>query len=119
MSDIKLSRQTLQESPKIVVLSIIGEGNYQNGREIETYFEEMMQTDKPRHVLLDLAGLIFAGSVFFGSLLFWRESMINQGGMLMLCGLRPEIASTLRIATLDRVLKIFPDQQAALAALPR
>jgi len=119
VEEVQLSRQTLQQAPRIVVLSIVGEGDYHNGRRIETYFDEMLEADKPRHVLLDLSGLTFAASVFFGSLLFWRESMTARNGFLVLYGLRPEVASTLRIVALDRVLKICPDQQAALAALPK
>ena len=115
--DVTLSHQTLQQSPKVVLVRIAGQGNSQTGRQIETYFDQMLEREKPRHVLLDLSELAFAASVFFGSLLFWRETMASEGGKLVLFALRPEVASTLRIATLDRVLTIRPDCQAALSAL--
>jgi len=117
MSDVTLTHRTLSESPKIVLVSIVGQGNGQTGPRIEIYFDQMLETEKPRHVLLDLSDLTFAASVFFGSLLFWRETLASQGGKLVLFGLRPEVASTLRIATLDRVLTIRPDRHAAFAAL--
>ena len=119
MIDVKLSHETLQDSPKIVVLRIVGTGDFANGRQIETYFNEILLSDKPQHVLLDLSGLTYAGSSFFSSLIFWREAMINQGGALVLYGLHPHVASALRICALDRILNICPDQQAALASLPK
>jgi len=117
MSEISLSHETLQESPKILRLSIAGRGDYDNGRQIETYFDQMIESDRPRHVLLDLSELAYAGSSFFGSMLFWRETMTNQGGVLVLYGLHPHVASALRICALDRVLKICPDRQSALQAV--
>jgi stage II sporulation protein AA (anti-sigma F factor antagonist) len=115
MADLQLSRQTVQESPKVVCWRIAGELDENNGRQVESYFDELVQAEQPRHVLLDLSGLIFAGSSFFGSLLFWKEEVGKNGGSLVLFGLRPEVASTMRIFALDRVLSICDDQQAALA----
>ena len=115
MADLELSRETVQESPKVVCWRISGELDENNGRQVETYFDELVESDEPQHVLLDLSGLIFAGSSFFGSLLFWKEEVGKRGGTLVLFGLRPEVASTMRIFALDRVLTICDDRQAALA----
>jgi|SRR5579871_4891717 len=117
MTDVKMSHEMLQETPRIVVLSIDGKGDYNNGREIEAYFHNMLQNDNPRHVILDLARMEYAGSSFLGTMMFWREAMVNQGGALVLYGLQPHVASVLRISGLDRILKICPDQDAALASL--
>ena len=117
LPDAKLSRQTVPERPGVVVISIAGEAHFSNGRGIETYFDEVLEAVQPKHVLLDLSELTFAASAFFSSLLFWREEMTKRGGMLVLFGLRSEIASTMRILTLDRVLTIRADRQAALAAV--
>jgi anti-anti-sigma factor len=115
MAELNLSRQTVQTG--VVVLTIAGEADAVNGLQIEKYFDEVVRSEQPRHVLLDLGGLLFAGSSFFASLLFWREEMITRGGKLVLYGLRPEVASTMRLLTLDRVLTMVPDQRAALAAV--
>jgi anti-anti-sigma factor len=119
MADLGLSRETVQESPKTVCLAISGEADESNGRRAETYFDDLVRTDQPRHLLLDLSGLTFAGSAFFGTLLFWKEEIAKAGGNLVLYGLRPEVTSTMRIFTLDRVLTIRPDRQAALDSLPK
>jgi stage II sporulation protein AA (anti-sigma F factor antagonist) len=117
MLDLNLSRQTLGLSPKVVLVAIAGQVDIDNGLQAEQYFEKVLQEDQPRHVLLDLDGLTFAGSAFFSSLLFWRETLTRKGGKLVLYGLRPEIAGTMHILGLDKVLTIRADQPAALVAL--
>lgn len=117
MPDLNLSHQTLQDSPKTVVMSILGELDQTNGREVESYFNALVDSEKPRHVLVDLSGLAFAGSGFFGSLLFWKEEVAKAGGRLVLFALRPEIASTMRIFSLDRIVPICDDREAALKML--
>lgn len=107
----------MRDRPKTVVLRIAGEVDETNGRRAETYFTDLMSAEQPRDVLLDLGGLSFGSSGFFGSLLFWKEEVAKGGGQLVLFGLRPEIASTMRIFSLDRVVSICPDRQAALNKL--
>jgi len=114
MSDLKLSRETMQDSPKTVVMSIAGEIDQTNGREVETYFNDLMDSEKPHHVLVDLSDLAFAGSGFFGSLLFWKEEVSKAGGLLVLFALRPEIASTMRIFSVDRIVTICSNREAAV-----
>jgi stage II sporulation protein AA (anti-sigma F factor antagonist) len=119
MADLKLSRRKAQDAAPVVVVRLTGEMGGGNGRQADAYFDETLQAEKPRHVLLDLGDLTFADSAFFSSLLFWREEMMKRGGALVLFGLRPEIASTMRLLTLDRILTVRPDEPTALAALPK
>jgi anti-anti-sigma factor len=115
MAEVQLSYETVRENPKVLLFRIAGEVDETNGRQTETYFTDLMSAQKPRDVLLDLGGLTFGSSGFFGSLLFWKEEVAKGGGQMVLFGLRPEIASTLRIFSLDRVVSIRADRQAALA----
>jgi len=117
MLDLKLSRQLLGQSPKVVVVTVGGQAEYGNGMQAEQFFDRMLQEDAPHDVLLDLGDLTFADSAFFSALLFWKARLAKQGGKLVLFALRPEIAGVLRVMTLDRVLTIRPDQASAIAAL--
>jgi stage II sporulation protein AA (anti-sigma F factor antagonist) len=117
MLDLKLSRQVLSQSPKVVVVRLAGQAEFSNSLKAERYFDSVLQEEAPRHVLLDLGELTFADSAFFSSLLFWKERLNQQGGQLVLYGLRPEIAGPMRIMALDRVLTVRADQPAALEAL--
>jgi anti-anti-sigma factor len=118
MSKQQFSRQKVPGRPEVLILGMTGEIGRDIGRQAEVYFDESLQAEQPRHVLLDLSGLTFGDSAFYASLLFWKEEMVKRGGTLVLFGLSPELASTLRLLTLDRHLTICPDQAAALAALP-
>lgn len=117
MPDLVKTSATVQESPKVVCLTLAGEAGAAVSLEVEQFFDAALQKEQPRHLLLDLTGLTFAGSAFFSALLFLREELTKGGGRLVLYGLRPEIASTMRLLALDRMMQIRPDQQAALTAL--
>jgi anti-anti-sigma factor len=119
MPELKLSRETLWQSPKVVLMSLAGQMGADNGMRAEQYFDTLAREDQPRHVLLDLRGLTFAGSAFASALLFWRAKLARQGGQLVLFGLRPAVASTLRILGLDQVMTIRADQPSALEALSK
>ena len=119
MAELNLSRQVVQPSPKVLSLCIAGELDEHNGRRAEGYFDESIAAEQPRHVLLDLSGLTFAGTSFFSSLLFWKEETAKAGGQLILFGLQPQVASTMRILALDRMMTICDTQQSALDKLPK
>jgi anti-anti-sigma factor len=117
MPDLKVTQQPLWQSPKVIVVSVAGQVDTSNGLQVDQDFDRVLQEQQPRHVLLDLRGLTYASSVFFSSLLFWREQLARQGGQLVLFGVRPETASTMRILALDRVLTIRADQASAIDTL--
>ena len=119
MAQINLCHERLQESSRVAVVRIDGEVDFSNGPAVESYFDAVLEDEQPRHVLLDLGGVTFAASTFFSTLLFWREELTKRGGKLVLFALRPELTSTMRILSLDRVLTIKPDQAEALASLPQ
>ena len=118
MPELILSHETVNDSPRIVVIRIGGEVDMGNARDVEGHFDSVLLQAQPKHVLLDLSGVPFGDSAFFSALLVCREEVMKRGGQLVLFALRPELFSTMRILTLDRVLSIRADQAAALAALP-
>ena len=115
MSQHQLSHETVTESPKVVCLAIGGELDHSNGQEAEAYFDDLWQKESPRHLLLDLSELTFAGSVFFSTLLFWRETVTSGGGKLVVIAPTSEVLSTMRLFTIDRMLTICPDRETAEA----
>jgi len=118
MPELIFSHEKVNDSPRIVIVRIDGEVDMGNAREVEGHFDSVLQETQPKHMLLDLSGVPFGDSAFFSALLVCREEVMKRGGELILFSLRPELFSTMRILTLDRVLSIRADQAAALAALP-
>jgi anti-anti-sigma factor len=114
-----MSRQVLRDSPRVVVFRLAGDVDYLNVQGVEAYFNDLLEAEKPRHLLLDVSGLTFVVTPFLGSLLFWEKELQRRGGRLVLFGARPSIEHPMRVLRLNRVLTFCPDQQAALDALPR
>jgi anti-anti-sigma factor len=119
MVPLQLGRETVQDSPRIVVMRLAGDVDYLNVEGVEKYFTDLVGTEQPRHVLLDVSGLTFIVTPFLGSLLFWKERLGLGGGRLVLFGIRPAIEYPMRAMRLHRVLTFCPDRQAALDLLAK
>ena len=117
MVPLSLGREVVQESPKVVSLRIAGDVDYLNVAHVERAFNDVLEAEQPRHVLLDLGGLTFMVTPFLGSLLYWKEEVTKRGGKLALYGMKPAIASTMRLVRLDRVLPFWANREDALANL--
>ena len=119
MVPLHMSRQVLRDSPRVVVFRLAGDVDYLNVQSVEGYFSDLLEEERPRHLLMDVSGLTFVVTPFLGSLLFWEKEIQGRGGRMVLFGVRPSIEHPMRVLRLHRVLTFCPDQQAALAALPR
>jgi anti-anti-sigma factor len=119
MVPLQLGRETAQDSPRVVVMRIAGDVDYLNVEGVEKYFNDLVEAEQPRHVLLDVTGLTFIVTPFLGSLLFWKERVAQGGGRLVLFGVRPAIEYPMRAMRLHRVLTFCPDRQAALDLLTK
>jgi anti-anti-sigma factor len=118
MSQLTLTRQMLSEVPGVLVVRVAGTLDGDNGRSVDDYVKESLQVEQPRHVLLDCGGLPYAPSAFLGSLLFWKDQIRKQGGMLVLFAVQSLVADILQVAGLHRLFTLTADQETALAALP-
>jgi anti-sigma B factor antagonist len=70
----------------------------------------------PRHVVLNLADVDFIDSTGLAAILSLVKRL-TPAGSVALCGCRPAIADLLRLTRLDRVVRVFPGEHEALAAL--
>ncbi len=89
---------------------------------VRELFEELTQvihdTDA-EHLVLDLSRLNYVSSSFLNHLLDLKDEVVEKGGQLRLCGLRPEIDEIFAITHLNTQLAIAQDRKAALASLGR
>ena len=68
-------------------------------------------------IVLDLGEVALLASMGLGMLVSMHKSCAQNGGKLVICGLREEIMSLLKITHLERVLKIVADKDTAAKAL--
>ncbi|MBK8190208.1 MAG: STAS domain-containing protein [Vampirovibrionales bacterium] len=70
-----------------------------------------------RRIILNLAQVTFIESSGLGSLVSAFKYCESHGGALGFCGIQPQVRQLLDLTKLSRVLKLFADEQDALAAL--
>ena len=68
-------------------------------------------------VIVDLSAVEFVASLALRLLLTQHKELKQRGGDLRLCGLGPSIAEVFRKSRFDTLFTIYPDREAALAAL--
>ena len=68
-------------------------------------------------ILVNLSGVRYAPSSLVALLARLYLRIDTAGGVLSLCGLDPVLVDMLRICRLDRVVKVYADESAALLAM--
>lgn len=71
-----------------------------------------------RQVVVDMAGVGFMDSSGLGTLVVMFRSLRDVGGRLCLAAVRPAVHSILRITSVDRVIDVYDNVQAAEAEVP-
>jgi anti-sigma B factor antagonist len=70
-----------------------------------------------RKIVLDFSDVNFLSSQMLSVILSLNKRCQAIGGAVVVCGLRPELRKVFEIANLDRILRVEPDEEAALNAL--
>jgi len=68
---------------------------------------------KKWRVLVNMQEVTVLASMGLGALVTLHKLCQEQGGRLVVCSLRPDIAQVLKITHLDKILKIVADRDAA------
>ena len=72
-----------------------------------------------KRVLIDFSGVRVAGSAAIGWLLMLQRQFKQAGGRIALHSMRPEVGRAFKLLKVDSILNVFPEEQAALAALEK
>ena len=70
---------------------------------------------KPERIVIDLSRATYIDSAGVAALILAMQEVEEYGGKFFLCGLQETLRSTFEISGLDRIFRIFPDLDAALA----
>ncbi len=71
-----------------------------------------------RQVVVDMAAVGFMDSSALGTLVVIFKALQDVGGRLCLAAVQPAVRSVLKITSVDRVIDVYADVQAAEAAVP-
>jgi anti-sigma B factor antagonist len=69
-----------------------------------------------RRIVLDMSKIEFLSSMMIGVVINLYHKVTKLKGQLAICGLRPKLMQVFTITRLDKLLKFYPDENAALAA---
>lgn len=76
----------------------------------------LVEQDARRKLLLDFTGVEYMSSAALGKLINLHKKLQTLKGQLAMCNVVPQIYEVFAITKLDKIFKIFPDQDAALAS---
>lgn len=71
-----------------------------------------------RQLVVDLAGVEFMDSSALGALVVMFKALRDVGGRLCLTAVQPTVRSVLKVTSVDQVIDLYADVQAAEADLP-
>lgn len=103
----------------VVVVSVHGRIDHHSAGEFETALAphlEQCSADEAA-VVLALGGVDYMSSVGLRVLMLASRQVRRRSGRLVVCGLGETLAEIFAIARFDQVFDIYPDTDAALAAL--
>ena len=113
-----LTFQTAQSADGAVVLIPAGSAGMEAGESLDRELKKV-GVGQPKHIVLDLAQVLYMSSVCIGVIVRFSQAVKAWGGRLSIAtppgGM---IDGTLRHAALDRVLHLEPSVAVALAAPP-
>ena len=78
---------------------------------------ESMPKDQPGRILVDMGRLRQCGSALLGIMLRVWRSVSHQKGVLAFCNVNEEVATILQQTRLDTLWAIYPNREAAFAAM--
>jgi anti-anti-sigma factor len=111
---IKISRDFLSDG--VGLISAAGYINNEGGQAIADAATELMGQGY-KTLLIDLEGTRIINSIGVSILLEILEKLMDEQGRLAFCNLTPTISKTFEIMGLVQYASIYPDRDAAHAAL--
>ncbi|MGH6917161.1 MAG: STAS domain-containing protein [Geminicoccaceae bacterium] len=107
----------VQESKKGMVLVVAAQGRLDGSSadEFQGRLSASIESGETR-ILLDFADLIYISSAGLRILLITAKRLKEGDGQFAICGLTENVASVFKVSGFDGVIKIFPDEAAALAS---
>ncbi|HUU75635.1 MAG TPA: STAS domain-containing protein [Methanoregulaceae archaeon] len=109
----KILRIDERESGNVTVVSLMGRMDASSSPEAEAGMSRLISSGS-RRVVVDMSGLDYISSAGLRVMLASLKKLRNDGGQLVLVGLKPEIRKIFEIAGFHRIFTIYPTADQAL-----
>jgi anti-sigma B factor antagonist len=100
----------------VVELKLAGRMDVQGSQEIDLKFSAMTSADKGKFVV-DISGVVFLASIGIRTLILSAKAVKARGGKMALLNPDANVSKVLEMASVDTVIPIFHDRNAAVAAV--
>ena len=117
MADLTTGTPLIPAAKKVgdaVVASIKGEIDLHISSELRAALLEMIATEKPSKLVLNLSQVPYMDSSAIAVLVESLQKMRKAGGKVFLTNLQPRVKGLLEIARLDTIFVVVKDEQEAL-----
>lgn len=111
-------RLELEEVGDVTVVNFVDKKilDEQNIQIIGEQLFDLVDNQGKKKVLLNFGNVEFLSSAALGKLITLNKKAQTAGGKLVMCSIAKEILEVFQITKLDKLFKIYPDEQAALQA---
>jgi anti-sigma B factor antagonist len=112
-------RLELEEVGEVTVVSFVDKKilDEQNIQIIGEQLFDLVDNQGKKKILLNFGNVEFLSSAALGKLITLNKKVQTSGGKLGMCKIAKEIMEVFLITKLDKLFKIYPDEQAGLQAL--
>src|SRR5438105_15040704 len=112
-------RLELEEVGEVTVVNFVDKKilDEQNIQIIGEQLFDLVDNQAKKKILLNFGNVEFLSSAALGKLITLNKKVQTTGSKLAMCKIATEIQEVFLITKLDKLFKIYPDEQAALQAL--
>jgi anti-anti-sigma factor len=109
-----LFKVTSADQATIVELALPTSMDSEEFDELNTSLIALINKQPAGRWILDLSRLSYLGSAALGLMVNLRQIVKDAGGMIVLCGMSPRLASIFRTCCMERLFLIRPNRAEAL-----
>lgn len=108
-------RVAVEEKENVLIVRLDGRLDATSTPVLEGKIKPLL--DKSMRILIDFSGVDYLSSAGMRLLLSATKKMKAKNGHLVFCGLSDDVMEIIKMAGFDKILRIFPTEKEALAAL--
>jgi anti-sigma B factor antagonist len=111
-------RLELEDVGEVTVVNFVDKKilDEQNIQIIGEQLFDLVDNQAKKKILLNFGNVEFLSSAALGKLITLNKKVQQAGGKLVMCKIAKEIQEVFEITKLDKLFKIYPDEQKALSA---
>lgn len=109
-------RLQVRHARNVLIVRLAGELDHHAAGQVRSTIESELEKGIYYHLVLNLAELDFMDSSGLGVILGRYRQVMELGGKMTICSVKPSIYRLMEMSGLFRILPIFDDEKSAITA---